>query len=163
MASTSSSIIPFKTTYDVFLSFRGSDTRPNFTSHIYAALCRNHISTFIDDNSVDCGEEIKETLLKAIEESKISVIIFSENYASSHWCLDELVEIMDCMKTKGRKVLPVFYHVDPCDVRKQTGKFGEAFGKVKQQFKESIEMVERWTTALTEAANLAGWDSSNYR
>ncbi|XP_057987230.1 disease resistance protein RPV1 isoform X5 [Hevea brasiliensis] len=163
MASTSSSIIPSKITYDVFLSFRGSDTRSNFTSHIYAALCRKHITTFIDDNSLDRGEEIKETLLKAIEESKIYVIIFSENYASSHWCLDELVKIMECMKTMGRKVLPVFYHVDPSDVRKQTGKLGEAFGKVKQQFKESIDRVERWSTALTEAANLSGWDSSNYR
>ncbi|KAJ9167245.1 hypothetical protein P3X46_021909 [Hevea brasiliensis] len=163
MASASSSIIPSKITYDVFLSFRGSDTRSNFTSHIYAALCRKHITTFIDDNSLDRGEEIKETLLKAIGESKIYVIIFSENYASSHWCLDELVKIMECMKTMGRKVLPVFYHVDPSDVRKQTGKLGEAFGKVKQQFKESIDRVERWSTALTEAANLSGWDSSNYR
>ncbi|KAJ9129007.1 hypothetical protein P3X46_034234, partial [Hevea brasiliensis] len=62
----------------------------------------------------------------------------------------------------GRKVLPIFYHVDPSHIRNQTGKFGEAFGKGKEKFKQSLDVVEEWSTALTEAANLSGWDSSNY-
>ncbi|EEF38933.1 TMV resistance protein N, putative [Ricinus communis] len=160
---TSSSNVPPKTSYDVFLSFRGADTRHNLISHLYAALSRKHVTTFIDDHGLDRGEEISPTLLKAIEESKISVIIFSENYASSKWCLDELVKIMECMKTMSRNVLPVFYHVDPSDVRKQTGSFGQAFGVVKEKFKGSMDRVQRWSTALTEAANLSGWDSNNYR
>ncbi|XP_048227155.1 disease resistance protein RUN1 isoform X3 [Ricinus communis] len=163
MPSTSSSNVPSKTSYDVFLSFRGADTRHNLISHLYAALSRKLVTTFIDDHGLDRGEEISPTLLKAIEESKISVIIFSENYASSKWCLDELVKIMECMKTMSRNVLPVFYHVDPSDVRKQTGSFGQAFGVVKEKFKGSMDRVQRWSTALTEAANLSGWDSNNYR
>lgn len=162
MASTSSSIVASKTTYDVFLSFRGPDTRKNITSHLYAALLRNHITTFIDD-SLDKGEEISVNLLKTIEESKISLIIFSENYASSRWCLDELVKIMECMKTMGRKVFSVFCDVDPSNVRNQTGNFGDAFGKVKERFKDSFDRVQRWSSALTEAANLSGWDLSKYR
>ncbi|KAG8633641.1 hypothetical protein MANES_18G125400v8 [Manihot esculenta] len=159
MASNSSS----KSSYDVFLSFRGADTRPNFTSHLYAALNRKNITTFIDD-SLERGEDISLTLLKVIEESKISVIIFSENYASSRWCLDELLKILECMKTMGQFVIPIFYHVDPSDVRNQTGNFGEAFAKRKERCKElSIDRVERWSNALREAANLSGWDSSNYR
>ena len=55
------------------------------------------------------------------------------------------------------KVLPVFYDVDPSDVRKQTGIFGEAFKKHEKLFKENIKMVEMWRTALREVANLSGW------
>ncbi|KAJ9129835.1 hypothetical protein P3X46_035241 [Hevea brasiliensis] len=138
MASSSSSLIPSKLSYDVFLSFRGIDTRPNFTSHLYAALNRKNITTFIDD-ALDRGEEISLTLLKVIEESKISVIIFSENYASSRWCLDELLKILECMKAMGRLVVPIFYHVNPSDVRNRTGNFGEAFAKLKDDSRRALE------------------------
>ncbi|KDP28978.1 hypothetical protein JCGZ_19529 [Jatropha curcas] len=93
----------------------------------------------------------------------MSVIIFSKNYASSRWCLDELVKIMECMDSMERMVLPVFYHVDPSDVRNQIGKFGEEFLKVKEKFKENVEKIETWISALRQAANLSGWDSNNYR
>ncbi|KAJ9167279.1 hypothetical protein P3X46_021943 [Hevea brasiliensis] len=162
MASTSSLAFSCKTTYDVFLSFRGIETRHNFTSHLYAALCRKNITTFIDD-ILERGEGISPALMKAIEESKISVVIFSENYASSRWCLDELVKIIDCEKKLGRKVLPIFYRVNPSDVRKQTGKFGEAFGKVKENSNHSLDVVEKWSTALTKAGNLSGWVFSDSR
>ncbi|KAJ9166928.1 hypothetical protein P3X46_021617 [Hevea brasiliensis] len=162
MASTSSLGFSSKTTYDVFLSFSGIDTRSNFTDHLHVALRRRSLTTFIDD-VLERGEGISPALMKAIEESMISVVILFENYASSRWCLDELVKIIDCKKGMGRKVLPIFYHVDPSDVRKQTGKFGEAFGKVKEKFKQRLDIVEKWSTALMEAANLSGWDSKNYR
>ncbi|MCH83638.1 TMV resistance protein N-like [Trifolium medium] len=74
--------------HDVFLSFRGEDTRYNFISHLYAELCRKNIKTFIDYELVR-GEKISPALSKAIEESKIYVVILSEHYASSTWCLDE--------------------------------------------------------------------------
>ncbi|BBG96727.1 Disease resistance protein TIR-NBS-LRR class family [Prunus dulcis] len=105
-------------TYDVFLSFRGEDTRTNFTDHLYKALCDKGIYTFIDRELVR-GEEIPPALVKAIEESRISVIVFSENYASSRWCLDELVKILQCKQSKQQVVLPIFYKVDPSHVRNQ--------------------------------------------
>ncbi|XP_073262702.1 toll/interleukin-1 receptor-like protein [Populus alba] len=111
----SSSAVAHKWKYDVFLSFRGKDTRNNFTSHLYYALCRKKIKTFIDDG-LERGEEITPALLKTIEESRMSVVIFSDNYASSPWCLDELVKILECKETHGLIVLPVFYNVDPSDV-----------------------------------------------
>ena len=54
----------------------------------------------------------------------ISVIVFSENYASSKWCLDELVWILECRKNLGQLVLPVFYGIDPSVLRKQEGNLG---------------------------------------
>ncbi|KAJ9146026.1 hypothetical protein P3X46_028346 [Hevea brasiliensis] len=69
--------------YDVFLSFRGEDTRRSFTDHLYAALKQKGIIAFRDDPSLERGKEIAPELLKAIEESRFSIVIFSRNYASS--------------------------------------------------------------------------------
>ncbi|XP_061988679.1 disease resistance protein RUN1-like isoform X2 [Rosa rugosa] len=145
--------------YDVFLSFRGIDTRNNFTGHLYERLKEAGIKAFIDDSELGRGKAITEELIKAIEASKISVVVFSRRYGDSRWCLEELVEIMGCRKRLGQTVLPIFYDVDPTDVRKQTGTFGEAFDQ-KHQDKDPTK-VKSWRHALTEAANLSGWDLRN--
>ena len=141
--------------YDVLLSFSGVDTRRSFTDHLLAALKQKSILTFKDDEGLDRGKSILSELLKAIKESRFAVIIFSKNYASSRWCLDELAEIVKCKKEKGLTILPIFYDVDPSDVRKQTGTFGQAFNK--HEDKENIKKVETWRDALKEVANLSGW------
>ncbi|XP_044475752.1 disease resistance protein RPV1-like [Mangifera indica] len=161
MASSSSSSSS-QVKYDVFLSFRGEDTRDNFTSHLNAALCRRKIVTFIDDQLVR-GDGISPSLLNAISGSKISIIIFSKGYASSTWCLQELVEILNCKRMYGQIVIPVFYHVDPSVVRKQSGTYGDAFGQHEVKYMEEKEMLQRWRNALTEAANLSGFDSNSIR
>ncbi|XP_060179975.1 disease resistance protein RUN1-like [Lycium barbarum] len=56
-------------------------------------------------------------------------------------------------------VLPIFYDVHPSQVRKQTGCFGEALATHKVRF--GAQKIEKWTSALTEAANLSGWDLQN--
>ena len=141
--------------YDVFLSFRGEDTRNGFTGHLYRALCDKSINSFID-NDLRRGEEISLELLKAIKSSRISIIIFSQNYAFSAWCLDELIEILNCKKN-GQLVLPIFYKVDPSEVRKQEGNFKVALAEQEIKFKNNIEKVQRWKAALKEAASLSGW------
>ena len=156
-ASSSSSKPWWK--YEVFLSFRGEDTRRSFTDHLYDALKKKGILTFRDDEKLERGKSISEELLKAIEKSKFAVIIFSEYYASSRWCLDELVHILRCKKEIGLEVVPIFYHVNPSDVRHQEGTFAQAFDKHKECFEE--ENVETWRAALREAANLSGWDLQN--
>ncbi|CAL8173841.1 unnamed protein product [Prunus armeniaca] len=64
------------------------------------------------------------------------------------------------MKSKST-VLPVFYHVDPSDLRKQTGSFACAFAEHEERFREDIERVKSWRAALIEVANLSGFDSKN--
>ncbi|XP_031270048.1 disease resistance-like protein DSC1 [Pistacia vera] len=103
------------------------------------------------------GDEISPSLRNAIEVSKILVIVFSKGYASSRWCLEELVKILECKNMYGGIVIPVFYHVDPSDIRNRTGKFGDGFAELEGRFKEQPEMVQRWRSALSEAANLSGW------
>ncbi|KAJ9691469.1 hypothetical protein PVL29_013599 [Vitis rotundifolia] len=105
--------------YDDFLGFRGEDTRNNFIAHLYDTLCRKGINAFIDDDELKRGEVVSSSLLTAIENSMFSIIVLSENYASSRWCLEELVKILECKETRGQRVLPIFNNVDPADVRKQ--------------------------------------------
>ncbi|XP_050385306.1 TMV resistance protein N-like isoform X2 [Argentina anserina] len=155
---SSSSFTPIRWSYDVFLSFRGDDTRNNFTGHLYTALCQKGLHTFIDDHDLRKGDEIGPTLVKAIQESRVFVIVFSKHYASSKWCLDELLTILDCSKeSKGQLVWPIFYKVDPSDVRKQRGSFAEAMLQHELQFNINMDRVQRWRTALIHAANLSGW------
>ncbi|XP_030957503.1 TMV resistance protein N-like [Quercus lobata] len=152
-SSTSSSTTRWK--FDVFISFRGKDTRSDFTDHLYAALEQKGILTFKDDNRLERGKAFS-TVLKAVEESRFAIVVFSRNYASSTWCLDELVKINGCINDTGMTVLPVFYDVDPYEVRRQRGNFAEAFDE-HERFKENIEKLEVWRDALREVGSLSGW------
>jgi hypothetical protein len=116
--------------YDVFISFRGKDTRGNFVSHLYGALSSAGINTFLDDEELRKGEELRPELLRAIQGSRIAIVVFSENYVHSNWCLDELVQIMEFQGTKRQIVMPVFYGVTPSYLRQYAGyTFGEFIGK----------------------------------
>ncbi|KAJ9564034.1 hypothetical protein OSB04_009194 [Centaurea solstitialis] len=144
--------------YNVFLSFRGEDIRKTFIDHLYEALKQHGIYTYKDDERIQKGTRIKDDLLESIQESKFFVIVFSKNYASSAWCLDELVKIMECHNTTHQTAFPVFYHVDPTEVRHQTGEFGEAFA-IHNNKKE--KEAAKWREALLQAGNLAGWVLEN--
>ena len=159
LSSFSSSTPRWK--YNVFLSFRGKDTRNTFTDHLYDALKKKGIYSFRDDENLERGKYISHDLVKAIEESRFAIVIFSINYAFSTWCLDELVHIVRCKNEKKLEVIPIFYHVNPSDVRKQIGTFAKAFDEHTENFKESIEKVETWRTTLKEVTNISGWDLQN--
>ncbi|KAE8675492.1 Cullin-associated and neddylation dissociated [Hibiscus syriacus] len=159
LPSSSSSISRHK--YDVFLSFRGEDTRASFTDHLYDALQRSGIVTFRDDTKLEAGEEIAPELFKAIQQSWCSVIVFSKTYAFSSWCLEELAEIVKQKLEKGHKIFPIFYDVDPSDLRKQKDKVGEAFAKHEETYKEDQHKIQRWRNALTEVSNIKGWQLNN--
>ena len=161
-SSSSSSSFPSSSTpgwkYDVFLSFRGTDTRKNFTDHLYAASSQKGIFTFRDDEKLERGTFIAPELLLAIEDLRFAVVILSRDYASSSWCLIELAKTVECMEKKELIVLPVFHYVDPSDVRNQRGAFAEAFVKHEERFKDNIEDVYTWRVALTQVASIARWD-----
>lgn len=145
--------------YDVFPSFSGEDVRKSFLSHFLKELDRKSINTFID-HGIERSRPIGPELLSAIRESRISLVVFSKKYASSSWCLNELVEIHNSFKELNQIVIPVFYGVDPSHVRKQAGKFGEDFMKLCKGKNE--DQKQRWMQALTEVANMAGEDLQNW-
>jgi hypothetical protein len=132
--------------------------RKNFTDHLYFALRDVGIKIFKDDHELRRGEYLASELLRAIQGSRISIIIFSRNCVASRWCLEELVEIMECRRSMTQLVLPIFYDVEPSDVRNQTGCFAEAFANHEEHYLLDMDKVLRWRRALCEAANLSGWD-----
>ncbi|KAL1822028.1 hypothetical protein ACET3Z_008806 [Daucus carota] len=154
MASTSNLELAAPCSWDVFLSFCGRDTRRNFISHLYFALDQAGILTFRDDPALEKGEQISAALLSTIHASKMFVVVISENYARSSWCLDELVEILGFDRRENR-VVPVFYYVDPSDLRHQNGIFGEALDYHEKLY--SVDMIDKWRNALAAVAELSGY------
>ncbi|KAM5576639.1 hypothetical protein ABKV19_007472 [Rosa sericea] len=154
--ATSSSGSSSNWEHDVFLSFRGEDTRNSFTDHLYYAMNQRGIDTFRDTEKLEIGKSISPELVNAIKESKFAVIVLSTNYATSTWCLDELAHILECKKLRGLEVFPVFYHVEPSEIRKQTGNYGKAFAKHETENEEKMRKVNKWREALTEIASLSG-------
>ncbi|KAJ4967169.1 hypothetical protein NE237_019018 [Protea cynaroides] len=145
--------------FEVFLNFRGEDTRTKFTDHLYTALVDAGINTFRDDDELRMGEEIGPELLTAIQQSRIAITVFSENYAFSKWCLIELAKIVECREKMGQIVLPIFYNVEPSDVRYQRGTYATAFSKHKKRFE--MKTIEGWKEALRAAGDLKGINVKN--
>ncbi|CAN1237536.1 Disease resistance protein L6 [Linum grandiflorum] len=142
--------------YEVFLSFRGPDTRHQITDILYRFLCHTKIHTFKDDNELRKGEEIGSNLLRAIDQSKIYIPIISKSYGDSKWCLIELAEIVRRQEQDPRRIiLPIFYMVDPGDVRNQTGPYQNAFQEHVKKFDETT--VQSWKDALKKVGVLKGW------
>jgi len=142
--------------WQIFLSFRGEDTRYSFTGYLYQALCQGEFKTFMDDGGLHTGDQISPTLLNAIEESRLSIIILSENYANSSWCLEELVKILECRKLKNQLVWPIFYKVKPSDIRHLEKSYGIDIAQHENNFGIDSERVQKWKSALSEVSNLSG-------
>ncbi|CAN1326481.1 Disease resistance protein L6 [Linum perenne] len=142
--------------YEVFLSFRGPDVRTNFVDYLYSRLIGSRIRTFRDEEGLPKGEVIASSLVEAITESKIYIPVFSGKYAESKWCLQELAKMVECWKRgKGHIILPIFYFVNPRDVRSQTGPYEEAFELHSQ--KHDADTVKEWRKALKQVGQMKGW------
>ncbi|KAJ0265782.1 EF-hand domain-containing protein [Hirschfeldia incana] len=142
----------------VFPSFHGPDVRKGILSHLHIVFAMKKITVF-KDQEMDRCQPIGSALIQAIREAKASIVLISKNYASSRCCLDELLEILRCKEFSGQIVMPVFYDVDPSDVRAQKGDFGIIFKTTCQGATE--EQKRRWIEALTCVATISGEHSRN--
>lgn len=143
--------------FDVFLSFRGTDTRKNFVSHLYHSLFKERVRTFKDDEDLLGHQPASPQALQAIEESRVAVVVISVKYTCSNSCLDELMKILECKETQSLVVVPVLYEVDPSDFEQQAKDLADKLGKhaerdnldkVKRRY--TMENVTRWKAALIE-------------
>ena len=133
-----------------------------FTKQIYSVLqwlqARHLVLLlFLPADGRMMSSWVSAELFKAIKESRFAVVILSKNYASSTWCLNELVEIIACEKMV-MTILPIFYNVDPSDVQKQKGTFAHPFDEYEKRFEEK---VGTWRAALNHVANICGCHVDN--
>ncbi|KAK4715694.1 hypothetical protein R3W88_014032 [Solanum pinnatisectum] len=153
--ANTASLPSLRLNYDVFLSFRGEDTRENITNNLYNALYSKGIRVFRDSEGLTQGDEISTGLIEAINDSAAVIAIISPNYASSRWCLEELATIYEL----GKLVLPLFYRVNPSDVRRQLGPFLDGFRDLERKF--SPEKMVRWRNAMERVGGVSGWVYNN--
>ncbi|RHN59064.1 putative TIR domain, P-loop containing nucleoside triphosphate hydrolase [Medicago truncatula] len=150
--------------YDVFLSFRGDDSRAKFISHLHSSLQNAAIHVFQDDDEIQRGDQISISLFRAIEQSRISIVVLSTSYANSRWCMLELEKIMEICRNKGLVVVPVFYDVDPSEVRHQKGQFGKGFDDLISKISVDESTKSNWRRDLIDIGGTAGFvliDSRN--
>jgi hypothetical protein len=126
-------------------------------SHLHSSLENAGIDTFRDNDEIQRGDQISISLLRAIGQSRISIVILSKNYANSKWCMLELEKIMKIGKDRGLVVVPVFYEVDPSDVRHQKGQFGKGFDDLTSKISVHESTKSRWQRDLYEICGIAGF------
>ncbi|XP_028802445.1 TMV resistance protein N-like [Neltuma alba] len=145
----------------VYLSFKGDDETCRFTDMLWAALETDDLNTFWDDKKLEPGDSIclPRHFLKPIRQSNISIVVFSKNYASSVWCLEELSEIAARIHEPRYTVFPIFCDVDPSEIQNQSNSFEKAFAQHEQRFPTNLRKAHIWRSAINQVANLsAGWD-----
>jgi len=131
--------------FDVFLSFRGTDTHNGFIDHLFASLPRKGVAAFRDDQTIKKGNSWSLGILQAIEGLRVYIVVFSKDYALSTWCMKELAKIVDWVEETGRSVLPIFYDVT-------------SFWGLKTEWRVQKSF---WREALKAITNSCGWDVLN--
>ncbi|XP_027906193.1 TMV resistance protein N-like isoform X2 [Vigna unguiculata] len=149
--------------YDVLINFAGEDIQRKFVSHLDSVLTSVGISTFLHHQNAVKEMYTEEPILNMCQ---VVIVVFTKTYSQSAWCLHQLQQIIQWHETYRRHVLPVYYEIQPSDVRLQKGDFGKAFTETAHQTfsgKQLEHGMSRWRYALTKAANFFGWDESNHR
>ncbi|KAL3746815.1 hypothetical protein ACJRO7_015713 [Eucalyptus globulus] len=143
--------------YQVFLNFRGPDTRYGFTDFLYYGLVDVGVRVFRDEEELRVGEVIGGNLLRAINNSKIYIPIFSQTYASSKWCLRELAHIVENVsKSETQKsIFPIFLDVEPEDIKLKTPRYSGALLEHEKKFPVEVKV---WRKALAEVDEIKGWN-----
>ncbi|XP_039165884.1 TMV resistance protein N-like [Eucalyptus grandis] len=145
------------TEYHVFLSFIGADTRSGFIDRLSRGLADAGILVFKDEEEIRVGAEIGWEILRGIDSVQICIPIFSKSYASSKRCLKELAAMVES-KVKsggGKTILPIFYDVEPRDVRLKTPLYRDALLEHKKRL--GSDKVRVWEDALGEVGSFSGW------
>ncbi|XP_068479330.1 disease resistance protein RUN1-like isoform X2 [Phaseolus vulgaris] len=159
--ASSSSKIPLM--YDVVINFNGEDIQRKFVSHLDSALSAVGFTTFLHHPNALHPIHIQQPILNL---SRVAIVVFTKSYSQSAWCLQQLHQIIEWHETYCRHVLPIYYEIEPSDVRLQMADFGKAFKETAQHTFSGQQLehaISRWSHALTKAANFFGWNESNYR
>ena len=89
---------------------------------------------------------------KAIKGACVHVAIFTESYAKSPYCLEELCEMLK----SEQQIIPVFYDVKRSDLQRiEDGPYEEAFMKHKKYGRD--KKIPTWKEALCKVVDYKGF------
>lgn len=144
-------------TYDVFLNHRGPDVKKTLASLIYHRLRNSGFSVFLDKNEMNRADVIPHAICNAIQTATIHVAIFSQRYAESTWCLQELNLMWESLKEGRSSIITVFCDVEPRDLRRiEKGSYAQFFEEHKSKGRVSEEDLKKWKDALYEVSWISG-------
>lgn len=69
--------------------------------HLWAALRRNGISTFLDERSILLGQQSEARMKAACFGAKLVIFVVDRHFLRSTWCLKELGWALDARKQSG--------------------------------------------------------------
>lgn len=97
-----------KNNYDVFISYSHKDRV--FVQKLATALSKHGLKSFIDEQDIEWGSSLVESLTNAIQEARFVLVIMSPNYFSSQWANKELDMALSREFEEGEiKVIPILY------------------------------------------------------
>nr|XP_025636248.1 disease resistance protein RLM3-like [Arachis hypogaea] len=147
--------------YDVYISFEPHYPSHPFISLLSGALKRAGVHLFLDNYMKPKSKDL--ILSSVIKGSRVSIVVFTTDFACTTWSLKELEKIMEYRSSRGQQVVPVFYEVDPEEVFNQTGHFGEALLATLARTSTNQAKVLSYRTALKEAAAISPRFLTNFR
>lgn len=159
--------------YDVFLLTLcgGSDIRDGDSGHLLEALRDRGIRTFVNEDKelqspiIPRVDEIPAELVMAIEESRISIVVFTDNYDVSSLRLEVLAYIFDYFGQNDRLVFPVYYanRFDAYHgIISRCKPFNIPYFLPSKSRKKLLEKVEKMSNALRRVREMSGWDLDRY-
>ena len=144
--------------YDVFINHRGSDVKKTLATTLYKMLTYGMgLRVFLDSEELQLGDSLPTELKEAMKSVSLHIAIFSEKYAESRWCLDEL----SFMFRTGTRIIPIFYHIDIAAVRHAKGVYAEAFESHKNKGRYSSEKLKEWKDTLFNVSHNIGYVINN--
>ncbi|XP_059063766.1 disease resistance protein Roq1-like isoform X2 [Cryptomeria japonica] len=140
------------TLYDVFINHRGPDSKQTLALPLYESLEELGIRAFLDKEEMELGQSFPSAIETAINSALVHIAIISKRYAESPWCLQELI----LMQQTKAKIIPVFYGVEPWEVRYiEKGAYADAFIQYQNKSRY-LEKLDVWKKALQDISFTAG-------
>eukprot|EP01018_Ginkgo_biloba_P040749 Gb_18999 [translate_table: standard] len=138
---------------DVFINHRGPDVKATLVTLINRHLSVFNVRVFLDQKELRTGDFLPLAIQHAITTCKVHVAIFSKNYVQSPWCLAEL----SFMRKTGSKIIPVYYDVQPSEVRYvYSGLYAQAFRKHEEKKRIDSQTLEKWKNDLHVVSFISG-------
>lgn len=147
--------------HDVFLRYGPEDTVNTFVDHLSTALEQQSINVYRD--KVGIGQDLPKNFPHPfyILDSKIVVFIFTGINTRTYSFLGDLTYIMECIEGKGQTILPIFYDIEPSEVKNKILECIEII--IRHSYLQSKRKTELWRKALSGVANIHGLNFNQTR